>query len=720
MESKGGNDGTTVVISSGSNSKTASTAPSEPSTEREERAWKAYFAQTDAPLTTTLLTQVNGEDSNMASTLGFLYDYYGVTEDSGQGPSSPGGTQVSSSSSPQGNNHGNNCDSEPNSPTHSEPSLSYLHSVHQIKNQQSTATKTTSTSADSAVCKSEVPREKTCQGIAVVHQVKGQSRIDMMMTIDDDDDGYDNDDDNNVDDNDGDDNIDDNDDDNDDVDDNNDDDDDDDNDDVDDDDDNNDVDDDGYDNDDDDDNNVDDNDGDDNIDDNDDDNDDVDDDDDNNDDDVDDDDNDGDDNIDDNDDDNDDAYNFGPYNAAFKATPTVFSAQDKYTYVLEAPTSIVQRRGDDTLTYLNKGQFYAIDFEGNVDPPSSESDVLRVKTVVHLVFRDEKDPRTELEHWHYWHSQQPNPQQRAFDVDRKSCQNIDENIDDLSYNAAGFVWSPHVNAKIVIRINCLSTDFSPQKGVKGIPLHLQIDTYEDPDSPDAEPIHRAFCQIKVFRDKGAERKNKDESKSAERRMQKWMKQNPIGADPTMISPTHLFHPPSKFTQLLSTTPLGPKPVLFTPYMGSSSGNLLASADQVIQTSSLLSAIRDREHKRTIQTALAVAKEEFADLEVVPRMKVQRVHRPDRPAVTIYVKKDEEKVYNALMLKQLTIKELVNQVSDKYNVPPDMIKSVYKKTKKGILVNMDDRMIELFVDEDDFIINLDFDNQLGHFELTLRY
>lgn len=36
---------------------------------------------------------------------------------------------------------------------------------------------------------------------------------------------------------------------------------------------------------------------------------------------------------------------------------------------------------------------------------------------------------------------------------------------------------------------------------QGIPLHLQIDTYEDINNPDAEPIHRAFCQIKVFRDK---------------------------------------------------------------------------------------------------------------------------------------------------------------------------------------------------------------------------
>ena len=34
--------------------------------------------------------------------------------------------------------------------------------------------------------------------------------------------------------------------------------------------------------------------------------------------------------------------------------------------------------------------------------------------------------------------------------------------------------------------------------------------------------------------------------------------------------------------------------------------------------------------------------------------------------------------------------------------------------------MDDRMIEQFVDEDDFLIQLDFDNQMGHFELTLAY
>lgn len=90
MEAKSRSEGgSTVVISTGSISKGATTTEAEQTTDREDRAWKAYFAQTDAPLTSSLLTQVNGEDSNMASTLGFLYDYYGVTEDPNQ-PSSPG------------------------------------------------------------------------------------------------------------------------------------------------------------------------------------------------------------------------------------------------------------------------------------------------------------------------------------------------------------------------------------------------------------------------------------------------------------------------------------------------------------------------------------------------------------------------------------------------------------------------------------------------------
>ena len=51
-----------------------------------------------------------------------------------------------------------------------------------------------------------------------------------------------------------------------------------------------------------------------------------------------------------------------------------------------------------------------------------------------------------------------------------------------------------------------------------MPLLLQIDTYSETQRD--SPIHRAACQIKVFCDKGAERKIRDEERKALRKKQK--------------------------------------------------------------------------------------------------------------------------------------------------------------------------------------------------------
>ncbi len=66
-------------------------------------------------------------------------------------------------------------------------------------------------------------------------------------------------------------------------------------------------------------------------------------------------------------------------------------------------------------------------------------------------------------------------------------------------------------ATLMVAIRCLSTDFSSQKGVKGIPLHIQIDTYKR-GSGSGAVVDRAFLQIKTFCDKGAERKAREEEK----------------------------------------------------------------------------------------------------------------------------------------------------------------------------------------------------------------
>lgn len=54
--------------------------------------------------------------------------------------------------------------------------------------------------------------------------------------------------------------------------------------------------------------------------------------------------------------------------------------------------------------------------------------------------------------------------------------------------------------QVFIGVNCLSTDFSSQKGVKGVPLNLQIDTYDYGNGTN-HLVHRAVCQIKIFCDK---------------------------------------------------------------------------------------------------------------------------------------------------------------------------------------------------------------------------
>lgn len=61
---------------------------------------------------------------------------------------------------------------------------------------------------------------------------------------------------------------------------------------------------------------------------------------------------------------------------------------------------------------------------------------------------------------------------------------------------------PHgaFSLQVFISVNCLSTDFSSQKGVKGLPLNIQIDTYSYSNRSN-RPVHRAYCQIKVFCDK---------------------------------------------------------------------------------------------------------------------------------------------------------------------------------------------------------------------------
>ncbi|XP_035714721.1 protein grainyhead isoform X3 [Folsomia candida] len=227
-----------------------------------------------------------------------------------------------------------------------------------------------------------------------------------------------------------------------------------------------------------------------------------------------------------------------------------------FRYYLESPISTSQRREDDRITYINKGQFYGItlDFLPDQEKPLKSQ---TVKSVVMLVFREEKSPEDEIKAWQFWHSRQHSVKQRILDADTKNSVGLVGCIDEVAHNAIAVYWNPlESSAKINVAVQCLSTDFSSQKGVKGLPLHLQIDTYDDPRDPNCPIYHRGYSQIKVFCDKkGAERKTRDEERRAAKR-----KLTATGRKKL----DELYHTATERTEFYAMSDLAKPPVLFSP------------------------------------------------------------------------------------------------------------------------------------------------------------
>eukprot|EP01135_Chromosphaera_perkinsii_P004068 Nk52_evm16s267 gene=Nk52_evmTU16s267 len=404
-----------------------------------------------------------------------------------------------------------------------------------------------------------------------------------------------------------------------------------------------------------------------------------------------------------------------------KSANTVFQKQEKFTVMVEAPTSIAQRLEEDTLTYLNKNQNYTINFEANMNAIFSEkrkgqnataADLYLAKSVIHLIFHHEKEQQNERENWRYWRSQQTKANCRAFVVDRKASTGMID-YEELAFNCVSFVWDTRDGAKVPISLNCLSTDFSAQKGVRGIPLRLQVDTYDDLDSGyyEAIPVHRCFSQVKVFRDKGAERKNKDEAKTAEKRIIKLLKHHEMkfGDTQGFKSP---FCAPSAWTKMTGTTPLGIKPDLLDSYLNEE----MEDEDAIV--GEMFNIKQEDEQLKSFSQIISETGEELENLDMELQQKSRKGGRRARSVLTIYVRTEEEKVYNPIHLHELTVEDLKIRIGAKYEIAPGMIKSVLKRTKKGITVRLDDKVVELFGDEDDFIVSLEFDNQEGTCTLSL--
>lgn len=358
---------------------------------------------------------------------------------------------------------------------------------------------------------------------------------------------------------------------------------------------------------------------------------------------------------------------------------------DSFQYTLDATRSLRQKQGEGPMTYLNKGQFYAVTLNELSTNKRLRHPISKVRSVIMVVFSEDKNRDEQLKYWKYWHSRQHTAKQRVLDIaDYKESFNTIGNIEEIAYNAISFTWDVNEEAKIFITVNCLSTDFSSQKGVKGLPLMIQMDTYSY-NNRSNKPLHRAYLQIKVFCDKGAERKIRDEERKLFRKKAKG-KDGGVGV---ITVPKK-----SDTTYFKTMTDLEAQPVLFIPDVHF--GNLQRAG----QVFTFNTEEIDREGSVLVKRMFRSSNE---DLCPSPH---KQMKEDTHKRVLLYVRKETDEVFDALMLKSPTLRGLMDAISEKYGVPAERIAKVYKKSKKGILVNMDDNIVEHYSNEDTFILNID--------------
>uniref|UniRef100_A0A8C3DAK1 Uncharacterized protein n=1 Tax=Corvus moneduloides TaxID=1196302 RepID=A0A8C3DAK1_CORMO len=188
-----------------------------------------------------------------------------------------------------------------------------------------------------------------------------------------------------------------------------------------------------------------------------------------------------------------------------------------FQYVLCAPTSPAVRHHEETLTYLNQGQSYEIRMMGTPRGDPAEGRRM-VKSVVRVVFHDRRLQYSEQQQLEGWRWSRPGD--RILDIDIPvSVGILEPQIHPTLLNTVEFLWDPCRRTSVFVQVHCISTEFTLRKngGEKGVPFRIQIDTFGAGGKGDPpEHLHSASCLVKVFKPKGADRKQKTDREKVEK------------------------------------------------------------------------------------------------------------------------------------------------------------------------------------------------------------
>ncbi|XP_036594004.1 upstream-binding protein 1 isoform X2 [Trichosurus vulpecula] len=427
--------------------------------------------------------------------------------------------------------------------------------------------------------------------------------------------------------------------------------------------------------------------------------------------------------------------------------------QPPFQYILCAATSPAVRLHDESLTYLNQGQSYEIRMLDNRkvgDAPENSGKL--VKSIIRVVFHDRRLQYTEHQQLEGWKWNRPGD--RLLDLDiPMSVGVIDIRTNPGQLNAVEFLWDPAKRTSVFIQVHCISTEFTPRKhgGEKGVAFRVQVDTFKQNENGDyTDHLHSASCQIKVFKPKGADRKQKTDREKMEKRTAHEKEKYQPSYDTTILSECSPW--PATSASYVSDSP-APTLTLTSaqhstcsvpvPESDSSSPNhqgegiSQGSSEQLHPAATIQEAQQWLLRHRFATYSRLFANFSGADLLKLTREDLVQICGPAdgirlynalksrtiRPRLTIYVCQEQPRgpqlerqpdaghgdhsngavyVYHAIYLEEMAAAEVTRKLASAFNVPLHQINQVYRQGPTGIHILLSDQVVQNFQDESCFL------------------
>ncbi|XP_060258750.1 upstream-binding protein 1 isoform X5 [Ovis aries] len=422
-----------------------------------------------------------------------------------------------------------------------------------------------------------------------------------------------------------------------------------------------------------------------------------------------------------------------------------------FQYVMCAATSPAVKLHDETLTYLNQGQSYEIRMLDNRkmgDVPEITGKL--VKSIIRVVFHDRRLQYTEHQQLEGWKWNRPGD--RLLDLDiPMSVGIIDTRTNPSQLNAVEFLWDPAKRTSAFIQVHCISTEFTPRKhgGEKGVPFRIQVDTFKQNENGEyTDHLHSASCQIKVFKPKGADRKQKTDREKMEKRAAHEKEKYQPSYDTTVLTECSPW--PDTPTAYVNNSPSAaptftspPPSACSVPDSNSSSPNHQgdgipqASSEQlqpsatIQETQQWLLKNRFSSYARLFSNFLGadllkLTKEDLVQICGAAdgiRLYNALKSRSVRPRLTLYVCREQPApqgqqpaaggsdsssaapfVYHAIYLEEMVASEVARKLALVFNIPFHQINQVYRQGPTGIHILVSDQMVQNFQDESCFLFS----------------